>query len=142
MSDLTQKEGSLWTLKLATHYNLTVVLPDLSNIVYINELPNSIVAQENKTVLALQSGQWEISYVLPLAAELTTIRLPQLQLRRPSQLQPNQLKLLQLPPRLLLGQHQQDFQVSTSRRFWARSQPSWACSSTARGDYPKWTQES
>ncbi|MEM1525119.1 MAG: helix-turn-helix domain-containing protein [Nitrososphaerales archaeon] len=65
-STLTQKDGNIWTLKLITPYEVKITLPDQSNIIYLNNLPSSITTKDNKIILSVPSGFWEISYVFPL----------------------------------------------------------------------------
>ena len=60
---LTRMEAGVWTLAFSTPYNLTVLLPKNSTIMYINQVPTEISTLENRTVLQLFPGQWEISYV-------------------------------------------------------------------------------
>jgi len=62
---LTEKEAGVWTLTLDTPYNLTVLLPEKSTIMYLNKVPTAISTEDSRTVLQLFPGQWEISYVLP-----------------------------------------------------------------------------
>lgn len=63
---LTQKEAGVWTLTLYVPCNLTVKLPNESTIVYLNEMPTAIMTEDNRAVLDLFLGSWEISYVLPV----------------------------------------------------------------------------
>jgi len=63
---LTRKEAGVWTLAFSTPYNLTVLLPGESTIIYLNQVPTAISTVDNTTVLQLFPGQWEISYVLPI----------------------------------------------------------------------------
>lgn len=63
---LTRKEAGVWTLAFSTPYNLTVLLPKESTIIYLNQVPTAISTLDNSTVLQLSPGQWEISYVLPI----------------------------------------------------------------------------
>lgn len=65
-STLTRKDGNIWTLKLNTPYEVRIILPDQSNIIYLNNLPSSITTKDNKIILSVPSGFWEISYVFPL----------------------------------------------------------------------------
>ena len=72
-STLTRKEGEAWTLNLNTPYEATITLPKQSNIIFINELPPSIAALNDRTVLVVGEGVWEISYTLPITlAPITT----------------------------------------------------------------------
>ena len=63
---LTKKDFEVWTFLINAPYNLTVLLPEASTIVYLNEIPASIETEGNKMTLSLFPNQWEISYVFPL----------------------------------------------------------------------------
>ncbi|MFX0200370.1 MAG: helix-turn-helix transcriptional regulator [Candidatus Hodarchaeota archaeon] len=66
-SSLTNKEAEVWTLVIDNPYNSTIYLPEESTIIYFSESPNAIEMEDNKMVLFLLPGHWEISYILPLA---------------------------------------------------------------------------
>jgi uncharacterized membrane protein len=66
---LTTKNAGIWTLIFDSPYNLTVVLPQNSTVIYLNHLPNAINATGKELSLSLSSGYWEISYVVPLQLE-------------------------------------------------------------------------
>ena len=63
---LTLKEAEVWTFVVDSPYNLTVVLPEESTIVYLNNVPDSIDSTGNTVSLSLSASQWEISYTFPL----------------------------------------------------------------------------
>jgi len=63
---LTRKDSGVWTLAFSAPYNLTVLLPGESTIIYLNQVPTAISTEDNTTVLQLFPGQWEISYVIPI----------------------------------------------------------------------------
>ena len=63
---LTRKEAEVWTLIVENPYNLTVLLPENSTIVYLNKMPTAIDTENSKITLSLFPDSWEISYVLPL----------------------------------------------------------------------------
>lgn len=63
---LTLKEAEVWTFLVNSPYNLTVVLPEESTIVYLNDVPTSIDSTGNTVSLSLSASQWEISYTFPL----------------------------------------------------------------------------
>lgn len=63
---LTKKDFGVWSLIVDTPYNLTVLLPEESTVVYLSEMPTSIDTEGNKITLSLFPSQWEISYILPL----------------------------------------------------------------------------
>ena len=66
---LTNKEADVWTLILNNPYNLTVLLPKNSTIVYLNQVPATIDTPGDELSLTLYPGQWEISYIVPLQQE-------------------------------------------------------------------------
>jgi len=59
---LTRKEAGLWTLTLATPFELTVLFPENSMLVYMNAPPSTISSDEGRLKLVLYPGDWEISY--------------------------------------------------------------------------------
>jgi uncharacterized membrane protein len=66
---LTSKDADVWTLKLNSPYNLTVLLPQNSTVVYLNQVPSAIDTTGTELSLSLSPGQWEISYIVPLQQE-------------------------------------------------------------------------
>ena len=68
VNTLTSKENEVWTLLLNSPYGLSVCFPINSSIVYLNGTPNSIDTTGSQLTLSLDSGQWEISYLLSLVA--------------------------------------------------------------------------
>ena len=66
---VTNKEADVWTIILSSLYNLTVVLPKNSTIVYLNQVPTAIDTSSDELSLSLYPGQWEISYIVPLLSE-------------------------------------------------------------------------
>jgi len=62
---LTLKNAEVWTFIVDAPYNMTVVLPEESTIVYLNEMPTSIDTEDSKIALSLFANQWEISYIFP-----------------------------------------------------------------------------
>jgi len=72
-SDLTKKDSRVWTFKVVMPYQATVALPDRAEIIYLSDLPSSIIAKDNKTVLTVSPGLWEVSYVLPLILPPPTV---------------------------------------------------------------------
>jgi len=70
-SDLTKKEGRVWTFVVSMPYEAKVTLPEQAEVIYLSDLPSSIVAIENRTVLALTPGLWEVGYVLQLTPSWT-----------------------------------------------------------------------
>ncbi|MFA5363871.1 MAG: CARDB domain-containing protein [Candidatus Bathyarchaeia archaeon] len=76
---LTTKEFDVWSLILNTSDNVTVLLPEDTTIVYLNNVPTSIDTQGTQITLTLFPDQWEISYTLPITAptdfQLTDIQI-------------------------------------------------------------------
>lgn len=66
---LTNKEADVWTLVLNHPYDLTVLLPQNSTVVYLNQMPTAINTTGTELSLSLSPGQWEISYIVPLQQE-------------------------------------------------------------------------
>lgn len=66
---LTNKEADVWTLVLNHPYDLTVLLPQNSTVVYLNQMPTAINTTGTELSLSLSPGQWEISYIIPLQQE-------------------------------------------------------------------------
>jgi uncharacterized membrane protein len=63
---LTRKDFDVWTFLVNAPYNLTVLLPEESTVVSLNEIPASIDTEGNMITLSLFPTKWEISYVFPL----------------------------------------------------------------------------
>ncbi|MEM2922650.1 MAG: hypothetical protein QXF26_10100, partial [Candidatus Bathyarchaeia archaeon] len=63
-SELTKKDGRVWTFRAHIPFEAIVTLPEGAKVIYLSDLPSSIVASDNKTVLTLASGLWELSYIL------------------------------------------------------------------------------
>jgi uncharacterized membrane protein len=66
---LTRKENEVWTLALNNPYSVSVFFPVNSTIVYLNSAPTAIDTTNNELSLYLNSGQWEVSYLLQLLTE-------------------------------------------------------------------------
>lgn len=66
---LTSKQADVWTITLDSSYDLTLLLPQNSTIVYLNNLPRAIGTTTNEVSLSLSPNHWEISYILPLQQE-------------------------------------------------------------------------
>jgi len=67
---LTNKKADVWTLILNQPYNLTVSLPKNSTIIYLNQVPTTIVTAGEELFLSLYPGEWELSYIVPLQLEV------------------------------------------------------------------------
>ena len=63
---LTSKAAEIWTFLVNSPYNLSVLLPEDSTIVYLSEAPTSIDSEGDQIVLSLFAGNWEVSYIFPL----------------------------------------------------------------------------
>ncbi|MCS7135971.1 MAG: hypothetical protein RMJ14_06110 [Nitrososphaerota archaeon] len=61
---LTRKEAGLWTLTISTPFELKVVFPENSMLIYMNAPPSVISSDGGKLKLTLYPGYWEISYEL------------------------------------------------------------------------------
>jgi len=59
-------EAGVWTLSLQSPYNLKVMLPEDAYVIYINEAPAAIDTEDNRIILSLFPGVWEISYGFPI----------------------------------------------------------------------------
>jgi len=78
-ASLASMEAGIWTLALESPYNLTVMLPEDAEIIFLNEVPFSIDTEGNRITLSLFPGRWEISYMLPIAP-LVDFRVTNLQI--------------------------------------------------------------
>ncbi len=70
--NLTKKQGSVWTIIFETSFNVTMILPEQSTIIFLSDLPSEITVNGTRPVLLLRPGRWEFSYVLPLPNVTTT----------------------------------------------------------------------
>jgi len=77
-ASLTSMEAGVWTLSLKSPYNLTIMLPEDAEVIFLNEVPFSIDTEGNRITLSLFPGEWEISYVLPIVP-LVDFRVTNLQ---------------------------------------------------------------
>ncbi len=64
--NLTSKEAGLWTLRLKAVFELTVVFPENATIIYLSAAPLAIRTEDNRVKMDLCSGDWEISYEVPI----------------------------------------------------------------------------
>ena len=85
---ITSMEAGVWTLSLKSPYNLTVILPEDAEVIFLNDVPNSIDMEGNKITLSLFPGEWEISYMLPVTP-LVNFKVTNLQIS-PSEVNPGQ----------------------------------------------------
>ncbi|MGD6850588.1 MAG: helix-turn-helix transcriptional regulator [Candidatus Bathyarchaeia archaeon] len=73
---LTSKANEVWTLRVENPYDLTVVFPVNSSVIYLSDAPAAIETVDNEVNLHLNSGQWEISYLLQLVAQDQNNQIP------------------------------------------------------------------
>jgi len=64
--DLTSKLGALWTLKVSSPMNFTLVFPADATIIEMSQIPLEIKSLGDRPALVLASGSQEISYVIGL----------------------------------------------------------------------------
>jgi uncharacterized membrane protein len=69
---LTKKDFDVWSLIVDTPYNLTVLLPEESTVIYLSDTPTSIDTEDDTINMTLFPSQWEISYVFPLVSPPTS----------------------------------------------------------------------
>jgi len=73
---LTSKANEVWTIQLQNPYELTVVFPVNSTVIYLSGAPSSIETVNSEVILRLSSGQWEISYLLALLEQQSSPTVP------------------------------------------------------------------
>jgi len=71
-STLTSKQGAVWTLTVNTPYSASIILPEKSTIMYLNDLPSSIKTKDNRLILSVDVGFWEVGYTTSSPAETPT----------------------------------------------------------------------
>ncbi|MFQ5951128.1 MAG: hypothetical protein ACE5KH_03485, partial [Candidatus Geothermarchaeales archaeon] len=64
---LTGKEAGVWTLLMTTTHDITLLMPVNSTVIFVNEPPVAIGTEDERLVLSLDEGSWEISYVLEIS---------------------------------------------------------------------------
>ncbi|MCS7096821.1 MAG: hypothetical protein RMK50_07175, partial [Nitrososphaerota archaeon] len=69
---LTSKSGGLWTLAFTSPFEIEVLLPRNSTIVYINAAPMSLKAEGDTVRLKLSPGYWEICYEVGVQSHVPT----------------------------------------------------------------------
>jgi len=95
VSDITSKEGAVWTLEMNLLAKANLTLPDQATITFLNAIPEIISFESGKPVLLLDQGSWEISYTLPVIVEAQPD--PQPQQPAPAQNPPQQLPAISNP---------------------------------------------
>jgi uncharacterized membrane protein len=63
---LTNKQAEVWTIQLKNPYDVKLILPFNSTIVYLNQVPTLIDTTGDELALSIGPNQWEISYIVPL----------------------------------------------------------------------------
>jgi len=63
---LTSKVLNLWTLKLTAPFDLTVLFPENTTIIYFSNIPSAIRTRDNIIEIDLYPGEWEIDYEIPI----------------------------------------------------------------------------
>jgi len=63
---LTNKQAEVWTIQLNNPYDVKLILPFNSTIVYLNQVPTLIDTTNDELALSIGPNQWEISYIVPL----------------------------------------------------------------------------
>ena len=66
---LTNKNADVWTLVLNNPYDVILILPRNSTIIYLSNIPAEIDMSGDENSLSLTSDQWEVSYIIPLQQE-------------------------------------------------------------------------
>lgn len=69
---LTRKDFDVWSLIVDTPYNLIVLLPEESTVIFLSDTPTSIDTEEDIINMTLFPSQWEISYIFPLIPPATS----------------------------------------------------------------------
>jgi len=85
---IASMEAGVWTLSFTSRFNVTVILPEDAEVIYLSDAPSSIDLQARRIILSLSPGEWEISYVLPIVP-LREFRVSDLQVS-PSEVKPGE----------------------------------------------------
>lgn len=65
-SDLTRKQGAIWSITVETPISTEVTLPLSSTIINLNEIPLEIVVVEDQTKLVMPAGSIAVSYTIDI----------------------------------------------------------------------------
>jgi len=77
-NDLTSKTAGLWTLTLNSPFELNIILPENSTIIYINPPPTQISAVDKKIKVTMPRGYIELNYEITITPTIDfTITLAQ-----------------------------------------------------------------
>ncbi|RJS94185.1 hypothetical protein CW705_00710 [Candidatus Bathyarchaeota archaeon] len=82
---ITSLDSGVWTLSFKGPYNLTVMLPEDADVIFLSNVPNSIDTEGNRITLSIFPGEWEISYILPVLPlkdfEVTNLKVSPLKVK-------------------------------------------------------------
>jgi uncharacterized membrane protein len=67
---LTNKQAEVWTIQLNNSYDVKLILPFNSTIVYLNQVPTLIDTTGGELSLSIGPNQWEISYIVPFQDDI------------------------------------------------------------------------
>ena len=65
---LTTKESGVWTLSFEAPFEMDIILPEKSTIIYINAAPSALTVEDGAIRLKISPGFWEISYDVEVSA--------------------------------------------------------------------------
>lgn len=69
--DLTFKLRTLWTLKLGSPFETSIIFPENTTIMGINIIPKQISIENNRVIIILNPGYYEIDYIIPITTEIS-----------------------------------------------------------------------
>lgn len=72
-NDLTSKIAGLWTLAFNSPFEVNIILPENSTIIYINTIPTQISAVDKKIIVSMPAGYCEINYEIPITPPIDFI---------------------------------------------------------------------
>lgn len=67
--DLTFKSRALWTLKVDSPFEASVIFPENATIMGISTIPKQISIENNRVAMVFLPGYFEVDYVIPVVAE-------------------------------------------------------------------------
>lgn len=69
--DLTFKLRNLWTLKVDSPFEMSVIFPENATIMGISAIPKQISIENNRVMMVFNPGYYEVDYVIPIAIEVS-----------------------------------------------------------------------
>jgi len=63
--ELTSMKAGVWTISFKSPYNVTLKLPENAEVIFLSDAPSSINIEDNRILVSLFPGEWEISYIFP-----------------------------------------------------------------------------